>query len=400
MNAQNFIEQANKIKEKLISYRRNIHQNPELSFEEYNTSKFIQDKLNELGVDFRLYGKNPKKPDIAPTGILAKIGRDKSKVVALRADIDALPVQEETGLDFSSNHDGIMHACGHDMHTAMLLGAAEILKSIESDLKGTVLLIFQPAEEMFPGGAKVMLEEGVFDEIKPDIILGQHIDPQGDLGTLAACSGPTMASTDEIHLTIFGKGSHAAQPHLGQDPILTASQIILAFQTLIVKKRNPLEPGILTIASLNAGNTTNIFPEKAHLKGTLRTYNNEWRFEMHEHIERTIKNICEIYGCEYNLLIDKGYMPLINDERTSEFVKRYSKDIFGDNQVLDFEPKMWAEDFAYFAEEVPSTFFYLGVKPKDRELPGLHNPKLDPSEEALAPGCANMAYLAYKYLSI
>ncbi len=399
MLATHFIDHAEIIKDKLRSYRRQIHKNPELSFLEYNTSKLIQEKLTELHIEFKLYGKNPELPEAEATGILAKIGKNISKVVALRADIDALPVTEDTGLNYTSQNEGVMHACGHDMHTSMLLGVAEILKSIEDEINGTVLLIFQPAEEKLPGGAKVMLEEGIFNEIKPDIILGQHIDPQGKLGTLAACSGPTMASTDEIHLTILGKGSHAAQPHLGQDPILTAAQIVIAFQTLINKKRNPLDPGVLTIASLNAGNTTNIFPEKAHLKGTLRTYNNEWRFEMHKHIKRTIHNICEIYGCEYELNIAQGYMPLINDVETTNFVKTYSKDIFGEKNVLDFEPKMWAEDFAYFAKEVPSTFFYLGVKPENEILPGLHNPKLSPSEDALTKGCANMAYLAYRYLN-
>ncbi len=400
MNANYFLDKAEEIKNNIVSYRRHIHQNPELSFLEYKTSKFIQDKLKSLNIDFEIYGKNPELPDAEPTGVLAVIGKKVGKCVALRADIDALPVKEETGLEFKSKADGVMHACGHDMHTAMLLGVAEILKSIEDQLEGKVLLIFQPAEEKLPGGAKVMLDEGIFDKIKPDIILGQHIDPQGKLGTLAACSGPTMASTDEIHLTVKGKGSHAAQPHLGQDPILTSAQILLAFHTLIVKNRNPLEPGILTIASLNAGNTTNIFPEKAELKGTLRAYNNEWRFEMHKHIERTVRNICDIYGCDFDLNIEKGYIPLINDNSTTEFVKQYSGDIFGKNNILEFEPKMWAEDFAYFAREIPSTFYYLGVKPEGETLPGLHNPKLSPSEEAMSKGSANLSYLAFKYLSI
>ncbi len=398
MHANYFVQKAQAIHNKLVQYRRHIHQNPELSFEEFNTSKFIQNKLEELNIEYKLYGKNPEKPNNSATGVLAQIGNG-GKVVGLRADIDALPLTEETGLTYKSQNEGVMHACGHDMHTSMLLGVAEILKNIEDDINGTVLLIFQPAEEKLPGGAKVMLEEGIFDDIKPDIMLGQHIDPQGKLGTLAACSGSTMASTDELHLTIKGKGSHAAQPHLGNDPILTAAQIVIAFQTLINKNRNPLDPGVLTIASLNAGNTTNIFPENAYLKGTLRTYNNEWRFEMHEHIKKTIRNICDIYGCDYELNIAKGYLPLINDQDTTNFVKTYAVDVFGKGNVLDFEPKMWAEDFAYFADKIPSTFFYLGVKPNDTILPGLHNPKLAPSEDALSLGTANMAYLAYKYLT-
>ncbi len=399
MDVNYFIRKANDIYSSVVDYRRNIHKNPELSFFEHNTSNLIANRLEELDIKYKRIGRNPENQDAEPTGIVAYVGEGE-KCIALRADIDALPIFEETNLDYASQNDGVMHACGHDMHTAMLLGAAELLKEIEQDLNGTVMLIFQPAEEKFPGGAKVMLEEGLFDVKKPEAIFGQHIDPQGKLSTVALCEGPTMASTDEIYINILGKGSHAAQPHLGNDPILTAAQIVIAFQSIMIKHRNPLDPGVLTIASFNSGNTTNIFPDSAQLKGTLRTYNNLWRFEMHKHIETTIKHICGLYGCDYELNIVKGYPPLNNSKETTNFVRLHSKDVFGEKNVLEFEPKMWAEDFAYFAQTVPSTFFFLGVQPEDKLLPALHNAKLAPSEEAMLLGTANLAYLAYKYFNL
>lgn len=369
--------------------RREIHSNPELSFEEYQTCKFIQDRLNELGIENKVIGN---------TGVVAIVGKG-DKCVGLRADIDALPIHEETGLEFASKNDGVMHACGHDMHTTMLIGAAEILKEIEDELGGIVKLIFQPGEEKLPGGASILIEEGILENPKVDAIFGQHIYPGESEGVVSLNSGPVMGAPDELYFTIKGKSTHAAQPHLGFDPIVAASQLIIYFQTLITKYKDPIEAGVLSITSIKGGNATNIIPDEVKLMGTLRSFNEKWREMMHKLIEENSKALCAIYGCDIEIEIKKGYPPVINDEKLTELTRKNSAIIVGTESTIDFLPKMWGEDFAYYGKNIPSTFWFTGVRPIGQdEMPALHNSKLSPSENAMPIGTAMLVTAAINYL--
>jgi len=389
MNQKLFMDYAKKIFPELLGIRRNIHKNPELSFQEFDTSKLIQTELNKLNIPFKT---------ISGTGVVAMIGAGEN-CVALRADIDALPVSEETGLNFSSDNRGVMHACGHDMHTTMLLGAAKILKSMENNLNGCVKLIFQPGEEQLPGGASILIKEGVLENPKPQAIFAQHVSPEEPSGKISLAEKYIMASADELYWKITGKGCHAAQPHLGNDTILAATHLISNLQSLVSRLRNPIEPGVLSVTSIHGGSATNIIPEKVEMKGTLRSFNNEWRMDTLKLIEKFSKDICALYGCECSFDPIIGYPPVFNNSETTTIARETAKSIFGDENVLDFEPKMWAEDFAYYGLEIPATFWFLGTKNPDSEnAPGLHNPKFNPEEEALIYGTAMLAAVADEYL--
>jgi len=382
------IEQAKEIFPKIRDYRRTIHQKPELSFQEYETCKFIQAKLTELGIESKV---------IANTGVVALIGKGE-RCVGLRADIDALPIEEETGLEFSSQNSGVMHACGHDMHTSMLLGAAEILKKQEHSLNGVVKLMFQPGEEKLPGGAGIMIKEGVLENPKVNAVFGQHIFPEENVGVVSMKEGPVMGSADELYWEITGKSAHAAQPHLGSDPILAASQLVVYYQTLMTKYRDPLTAGVLTVAAFNGGTATNIIPDKVFLKGTMRAYNLNWREQMHELLMTRSQMITEAYGCQCDLKIIKGYPPVINHKSTTEIAEKTAIKLFG--SVKEFTPKMWGEDFAFYSQVVPATFWFVGVKPENMEImPALHNSKINPVEEAMINGMAMLAQTAIEYLN-
>ncbi len=334
------------------------------------------------------------------TGVVAKIGKGE-RCIALRADIDALPIFEENDISFKSCNTGVMHACGHDIHTSILLGTAEILKKYENKLNGIVKLIFQPGEEVLPGGASLLIEKGVLENPKPEVVFGQHILPEENTGIIALNSGPFFASTDEIYITIYGNSGHAAQPHLSSDAILAASEIVISFQTLLTKFKDPLKPVVLSITSFNGGNTTNIFPDKVQLKGTLRTFDNQLRENIHILIKKFIENITTIYNCNFEINIKKGYPPLINDEKMTNFVYNNSIKLFGHNNVKKIPPKMFAEDFAYYSNLVPSVFWFIGVKPKDvNYMPPLHSSKLNPDENAIIYGIILMLYNVLEYFGV
>lgn len=385
-------EIGNKIKEieeKIITHRRHIHYNPELSFQEYSTSEYISNVLNELGIE---------SEKVAETGVSALIGKG-DRCVALRADIDALPIWEQTGLPFSSKNEGVMHACGHDMHTAMLLGAAEALKSIEKELNGTVKLIFQPGEEKLPGGAVRMIDQGILEDPEPEAVFAQHVNTGAPTGTILASPGAVMASSDELDWIITGKGSHAGQPHLGRDPVISAAQLIVYLQSIITKFRNPLNPVLLSITSVHGGSAHNIIPEKVEIKGTLRAYDEDLRIQLLEVIKENSCTICDLYGTECEFRANMGYPSLINNEITTELVRKTGVGLFGPNAVESFEPKMWAEDFAYFTRKIMSTYWTLGVRPLDKEeISSLHTPQFNPDEKALSYGAAMLAAVAYNFL--
>jgi len=389
MDTINFRDEAYNIFQDLLNYRRHIHRNPELSFEEYETSRYIKQILDKMEV---------KNYSLTETGVVGLIGNGEN-CVALRADIDALPILEGTGLEFESDKIGKMHACGHDMHTAMLLGAASILKNHENQIKGTVKLIFQPGEELIPGGASQMIEAGVLDNPKPKAIFAQHVHPMSKTGTILTAPGPFTTSADELYWSIIGISSHAALPHIGSDPIIAASNLIVSLQSLITKYKNPLDPAVMGITSFHGGTSTNIIPDIVDLKGTLRTFDNSWRQKAHRIIERFSVEICRQYDTECLYKPKMGYPSTINDEKTTAFVKDTVRNIFGDNQFEDTRPMMWAEDFAYFSNKIPATLWLLGVKPSEvKEMPSLHNSAFSPDEDAMPVGTAMLAAVAFKYL--
>ncbi|MCX6153989.1 MAG: M20 family metallopeptidase [Candidatus Kapabacteria bacterium] len=384
MNSKDIFTLIENYQTDLILLRRKIHANPELSFQEFQTSALIQKYLTDLGVNFQI---------LASTGVVAHIGNPDHPCIALRADIDALPILEETGLECSSQNKGIMHACGHDFHTSILLICAAILKSQETQLKKYIKLIFQPAEEKIPGGASIMIKEAVLENPKPNAIFGLHIEPSTSTGQIAVNHGPILASADELYWTIKGKGCHAAQPHVGNDCVLAASHLVMHLNTLMTKFRNPLNPGVLSVTSIHGGSATNIFPDEVKLMGTLRAFNEDLRSKMHELIRENSKAICSLYGCDCDVEVAIGYPHLNNDRLQTEYVQKVASEILGESNVLTFEPKMWAEDFAFYAKEIPACFFFLGVQPEDSELPPLHNARLSPDENALKIGVAMMVGL-------
>ena len=373
----------------MVETRRYLHRNPELSFQEFETSAFIQKKLTELGIEFKV---------MATTGVVAHIGNG-DRCVALRADIDALPIVEETGLEYASNNHGVMHACGHDTHTTMLLSAAQILKQQESTLGGVVKLIFQPGEEKTPGGASLMIAAGALQNPKPEIIFGQHINPDAPFGEVSFVAGPMMASADELYWTIKGFGAHAAQPHKGKDPLYAAAGLVHHLQSLVTKHRNPLLPGVMTITSIHGGSATNIIPDFVEMKGTLRSFDEQWRKEAWAFLEEHTKLYCALHGCEGSIEILKGYPPLVNDATAVEFARGVALSVLDSSMVSDFEPKMWAEDFSFYTQHMPACFWMLGGRPSTMgTMPGLHNAKFAPEEKAMITGAALLVETAKQYL--
>lgn len=392
MNSDLLDATINSLFPQLVEIRRTIHQNPELSFQEYNTSQLIQKELKSIGLDFTI---------LANTGVVAEFGSDGGECVALRADIDALPIIEENEIPFKSKNDGVMHACGHDMHTTMLLGATKILFANKEVLPGKVKVIFQPGEEKTPGGASILLKEGLLElGQKPDIIFGQHVDPDATVGTVSFAEGPMLASADELYWTLRGHGVHAAQPHKGNDVIVAASALIQHLQTIVSRMRNPLYPGVLSVASIHAGSATNILPEELTMMGTLRSFNNEWRFEALEKIKKATIEICELYGVEGVCNPSIGYPPLVTDTFATSIARTAARNAKGIQNIEVFEPKMWAEDFAFYAEKIPACFWMLGVKPNDVvSMPGLHNPRFLPQEDAMKFGISMLVQSTFEFFS-
>lgn len=378
MRKENIIAEIEKIYDELIHLRRDLHSHPELSFEEFRTSDLIENYLHQNGIEtYRLL----------PTGVIAELGSKKPKII-FRADIDALPIEETTGLEFSSRMPSVMHACGHDIHTTILLGTAKLLKKFENDLPLAVKLVFQPGEEKLPGGAKLLIEKGLLDDPDLSAVFGLHTYPELEVGKIALSSGPIMASADELYWELKGSGAHAGQPHLGNDTILTASHLTMALQSLKNKFINPLQPAIIAITSINGGKVTNVFPEHVKIMGTLRTFDEKDRQVLLEKIEIFTRQISSLYGVECKFEPMLGYPPLVNDSSLVRQVEQIARSILGTENVISFQPKMWSEDFAFYSQQVPSAFWFLGVQPKGPKgaFPGLHNPCYNPSEDAIKFG--------------
>ncbi len=356
------MELAEQVKEKarlyfkdVIIVRRHIHKNPELSFKEYKTSGFIAEKLKEYGIDFR---------SVADTGIIATIKGKKGKAeksIALRAELDALPVQEETGLSFSSINPGIMHACGHDIHAACLLGSARIIKVLENEFAGIVYIIFQPGEESLPGGAKKMLNEGMFERGEPDMIIAQHVLPELGAGEVGVKSGLYMASGDEIYINITGEGGHGAIPHLTADTVVAMSQIVVALQQISSRFAPAHIPTVLSFGKLIANGATNIIPKEVILEGTFRTMDEVWRAKAHEIITGIATKTANSLGAACSVEIRKGYPVLYNDPLKTSLIRQLMEEYLGLDKVKDLPIRMTSEDFAYFSKKYPAVFYRLGT---------------------------------------
>lgn len=377
-----------------ISCYRHLHAHPELSFHEFQTAGFIEQELTEIGIPFR--------SGIGGTGILGRIeGKNpQSKVVALRADMDALPVCEAVDIPWKSTNENVMHACGHDAHTACLLGAAKILNELKAGFEGTVLLIFQPGEEKAPGGARLMLEDGLFDEIKPDLILAQHVSVDYPTGTMGFLPGMIMASADEIHVKIHGKGGHGALPHLVNDTVLAAAHTLVSLQQVRSRLCHPLTPMVLTFGKLIADGATNVIPHEVQLSGTLRTFDEKWRTEAKNHIRRIITETCAAHGCTAEIEIPDGYPCVVNNPEITRKTREFATEWIGNENVVDLEMRMTSEDFGFFSQGYPCTFYRFGVKGEvNADTGGLHSSSFRIDESALATGMGGMAWLAWKFLT-
>jgi len=380
---------AEKYSNNVLEYRRYLHKHPELSFNEFNTSEYITDFLNKNQIKF--------KKGIAKTGILAVIeGSKPGKTIALRADIDALPITEQNNCDYKSENNGVMHACGHDVHTASLMGAILILNEIKSKLSGKVLFVFQPAEEKLPGGAKQMLDEGIFNEYKPDMVIAQHVNPSMKAGTIGFKSGMYMASTDEIYMTVKGKGGHAAMPNQITDTVLIASHIIIALQQIVSRKAFAAIPTVLSFGKVIANGATNIIPDEVKIEGTFRTMNEEWRKEALSQIKFISQNVAKSMGAECDVNIFNGYPSLINDNDVTLKAKKLSEQYLGVENVTDMDVRMTAEDFSYFAQVYPSTMYRIGTSNENNNSQNpLHSATFDIDESVLKYSHGLMAWIAF-----
>ena len=365
---------------------------PELSFEEFKTSEFISSQLKKL--------KIPHQSGIVETGITALVeGRNPSSaIIALRADMDALPINESNNVPYKSKFPGIMHACGHDAHTASLIGAAKILSELKDDFEGTIKLIFQPGEEKLPGGASLMIKEGVLENPSPRSIFGQHVFPSMEAGKVGFRSGMYMASTDEIYITVNGKGGHAAMPHQYNNPIFIASSILLALQEIFMhpeKKQIPDVPTVLAFGKFIANGATNVVPDYVKIEGTFRTMNEEWRIQAHDLMKTTAEKIAKEMGgtCEFNII--KGYPLLINDNALTKRAKSAAEDYLGKENVEELQLRMTGEDFAFYSQELPACFYRLGTDNKQKGITsGVHTATFDIDEKALETGMGLLAFLA------
>ncbi|MEO6289922.1 MAG: M20 family metallopeptidase [Ginsengibacter sp.] len=380
-------ELAAKYSHEFINVRHHLHAHPELSFKEFETSKFVQQKLDEWNIKYQV---------MATTGVVGIInGKNSSdKVIALRADMDALPITEQNDIEYRSKNEGIMHACGHDVHTTCLLGAAKILNELKDYWEGTIKLIFQPGEERNPGGASLLIKEGVLENPKPDSIFALHVHPGLEVGKLSFRGGMVMASADEIYITIKSKGGHAASPHLTSDTIHTASQLVVNLQQVISRMNDPFNPSVLSITSIQGGNTTNVIPGEVKLIGTFRAMNEVWRFAAHDVIRKICNNTADMTGAEIDVTIDVGYPFVTNDEELTQIAKGKAVEFAGPENVEETEMRMGAEDFAFYSHKIPACFFRLGVGNKHKNInAGVHTPLFNIDETAIKNGIGIMAWL-------
>lgn len=383
---QEILAHAKEVHDYVIRMRRDFHKHPETGFAEIRTAGVIAEELKRLGLQVQT--------DIAQTGVVATLPVDgASSTVAFRADMDALPITEENDFDFKSRNEGVSHACGHDANMAMLLGSANLMVQLRDKLKRQVRFIFQPCEEQHPGGAKLMVEQGVLKDV--DEIYGIHIDPNIPSGTFGVRAGATMAATDRIVITIIGKGGHASTPHLCVDPIVIAAEVILAIQTIISRKVNPLSPCVVSLCQISGGTTFNVIPDRVKIIGTVRTLAKELRYKMPILLEETIRGITSLNDATYQFEYLKGHPPLNNPQQQVDFIQNSIADLFGNKAVEHIDPKMGGEDFSYYLEKIQGAFIFLGSGnlEKGANQP-LHSSRFLLDEDVLYMGPALFTYIA------
>lgn len=379
----------------VVADRRHFHENPELAFEEVKTAAYVADRLQQLGVE-------DIKTGVGKTGVTGLIRGSKGdgKVIMLRADMDALPIEEENDVDYKSTVSGKMHACGHDAHTAMLLGVSRILMDHRDDFKGTVKVLFQPAEEVPPGGAQAMIKDGALEDPKVDAAIGLHVAADMPAGQIGVNSGPGSAGSDRFRAVIQGKGGHAARPQNAIDPVVIASQIVLALQTLVARETDPMDSAVVSTTAVIAGEAFNVIPDTAELRGTVRTIDPETRERMARRVKEIITGVAETMGASVDFTYIHGYPSLQNDEGMTDIVRAAALDVAGEDQVIATELGLGGEDFSYFSLEVPSNFFRCGTRNEDRDIVyGHHHPRFDVEEEGFVNGMATMATAAINYLN-
>lgn len=372
--------------------RRHLHRHPELSFGEHKTAEYICEQLDRLHIPYR--------KGIAGTGIVAEIAafNPEGKIIALRADMDALPIREENEVEYKSLNDGVMHACGHDVHIASLLGTAMILMELKDRFSGKVMLVFQPGEEKAPGGASMMIKEDLFGVDQPSVVLAQHVYPSMLSGQAGFREGKYMASSDEIYITVKGKGGHAAMPHRTTDSVLIASHILVALQQIVSRRAEASTPTVLSFGRMIADGAVNVIPSEVTMEGTFRTMNEDWRKEAHQRMTNMAQSIAESMGAQCELKIVPGYPVLYNDPGVARKSSEYAMEYLGKDNVQELDLRMTAEDFAFFAERYPATLYRLGVKKSvGPDILELHTPTFDIDENAIQTGMGLMAWLALSH---
>jgi len=377
----------------IIQWRRHLHANPELSYEEFNTSKFVTTQLNSWGIECK---------HLATTGIVALVkgNNPEKRIVALRADMDALPIQELNNVSYKSTKPGVMHACGHDVHTASLLGTAKILQEVRDQFEGTIKLIFQPGEEKNPGGASYMIKEGALTNPVPASIIGQHVMPLVPVGKVGFREGMYMASSDEIYLKVIGKGGHGAAPELTIDPVVIAAHMIIALQQVISRNANPKQPTVLTFGRIMGEGATNIIPDEVNIAGTFRALNEAWRKEGLQKIKKMAESIADGMGGKCEVTISHGYPYLENNPEVTKRIRKAAEEYVGKENVVDIDLTLGSEDFAYYSHVVPASFYRLGTRNDSKGITSyVHTPTFDIDEEALKIGPGLMAWMAITELN-
>lgn len=380
--------------QEIVAWRQHLHAHPELSYQEFQTAAYVQARLQEWGIPFQA--------PVASTGIVGKIeGRNpSSRVVALRADLDALPIVEANEVPYKSKHEGVMHACGHDVHTSALLGAARILHELRDSFEGTVRLIFQPGEEVAPGGASLMIKEGVLRDPKPEAIVGQHVMPLIPVGKVGFREGMYMASADELYVTVRGKGGHGAMPEQNIDPVLISAHILVALQQIVSRVASPKMPSVLSFGKVIANGATNVIPNEVKMEGTFRTMDEDWRAKAHQRMKKMAESIAEGMGGSCDFEIRKGYPFLTNDPELTRQARAAAVAYLGEENVLDLDLWMAAEDFSYYSQEVDACFYRLGTRNEARGITSsVHTPTFDIDEAALPIGAGLMAWIALSKLN-
>ncbi len=383
---------ANDIIAEVVSYRRHLHAHPELSFNEYETADYLASILDSWDIPFER---------VANTGLVAHIRGENpdKKVIALRADTDALPITEANDQPYASQNEGVMHACGHDVHTASMLGVVRLLNAFKKEFEGTIKILFQPGEEKAPGGASLMIKEGALEEPVPEVIFGQHVLPELESGTVGFKPGKFMASSDEIRITVQGQGGHAAMPYKLVDPVLIASHVVVGLQQLVSRNADPNTPSVLSFGVIEGKGANNVIPDSVYLEGTFRTFEENWRQQAHEKIRSLAKGIAQSMGGDCDVVIDSGYPTLYNNETLTAKARQYATDYLGEDSVIDLPLRMTAEDFAIYSQYMPAAFYRLGVANQAKGIDSaLHTPTFDIDEASLKTGVGLMTFIALREL--